>query len=119
MRNVVPFALILALACTSTTPAPTPAPAAKPADQPYGMTVEEEASILRLEDRRELDQALVDQWVAHENPLHRLRIAMALARIGPHTFVDANSNRLFDPPVEKRGGVEALAKLGADTDRRV
>jgi cyclophilin family peptidyl-prolyl cis-trans isomerase/thiol-disulfide isomerase/thioredoxin len=119
MRHAVPFALILALACT-TTPPPAPAPATRPADAgPYGMTVEEEARIVALEDRRELDQPLIDRWVAHENPLHRLRIAMALARIGPHTFVDANNNRLFDPPSEKRGGIEALTKLAADSDRRV
>jgi cyclophilin family peptidyl-prolyl cis-trans isomerase/HEAT repeat protein/thiol-disulfide isomerase/thioredoxin len=131
MRNTLPLALILALACTTTPPpSPTPAPAAPtagapgatnvPAEaSPYGMTVEEEAQILALEDRRELDQALIDKWIAHENPLHRVRIAIALGRIGPHTFVDSNNNRLFDAPLEKRGGVDALGKLAGDTDRRV
>lgn len=118
MRNALPLALILALACKSTTPPPAPEPAPA-AESPYGMTVEEEARILALEDRRELDQALIDQWTAHENPLHRLRIAMALGRIGPHTFVDANNDALFQPDTEKRGGVEALQKLSADSDRRV
>src|SRR5688572_1563900 len=114
MRNAVPFALMLTLACATATP-----PAPLPTDAPYGMTIEEEARILALEDRRELDHDLVDRWIAHPNPAHRLRMVMALARIGPHTFIDANENRFFDPPTEKRAGVEALAKLVADPDRRV
>ena len=123
MRNAVPFALILTFACTTATTPPPPAaptaPAATPADTQYGMTVEEEATILALEDRRELDMNVINQWVAHENPLHRVRIAMALARIGPHAFEERNNNQLFDPPAEKRGGVDALGKLSADPDRRV
>ena len=120
MRNTLPLALILAVACTTATPPPSPAPETKQAEAaPYGITVEEEARILAMEDRREIDQTLVDQWIAHPNPLHRLRMAIALGRIGPHTFVDTNNNRLFDVPLEKRWGVEALGKLSADSDRRV
>ena len=114
MRNAVPFALILTLACATATPPPS-----QSADAPYGMTVEEEARILALEDRREVDQDLIDRWIAHENAAHRLRIVMALARIGPHTFIDANKNLVFDQPAEKRAGVDALAKLISDPDRRV
>src|SRR5688500_7444064 len=109
MRNAVLFALILTLACTTATP-----PAPTPTEAPYGMTVAEEARILVLEDRRELDQELIDRWIVHPNPAHRLRIVMALARIGPHAFLDANDNRVFDSPAEKRGGVDALAKLVSD-----
>ena len=118
MRNAVPLVLILALACTTTAPPPAPPPAPAAAD-PYGMTVEEEAQILALEDRRELDLATIERWVSHENPLHRVRIAMALARIGAHTFIDLNNNHFFDPPAEKMGGVDLLGKLATDSDRKV
>lgn len=74
-----------------------------PPVEPHGLTVEEEATILRLEDRREHDPAVVNAWIAHPNVFHRLRIALALGRIGPHT----------------RAGTSELAKLAADEDRRV
>jgi len=45
-----------------------------------------------MEDRREYDAALVDWGIHHPNALHRARMALALGRIGPHTFVDANGN---------------------------
>ena len=83
------------------------------------MTVAEEARILALEDRREYDPALVAQWVKHENSLHRRRIALALGRIGPHTFVDSNGSGEFDPPTEKRAGVEELLVLAGDPERAV
>ena len=119
MRYALPAGLILIFACTATTP---PAPSTQPAPAApaqYGMTVEEEAAILALEDRRELDGTIIDRWVAHPNPAHRLRIALALARIGPHTFVDMNENASFDIPAERRGGLDALSKLARDSDRRV
>lgn len=117
MRNTIPIALMLTLACTTATPPPTAAPAA--AEEPYGMTVEEEARILALEDRREVDQTLIDRWIAHPNPIHRRRIVLALARIGQHAFIDTNKNLIFDPPFEKRAGIDDLAKLAGDPDRRV
>lgn len=117
-RTGLPLILILALACTTATPPPA-GPQPDATASPHGFTVEEEARILAIEDRRELDLALIDQWVAHPNPLHRLRIALALARIGPHTFVDVNKDRFFNPPAEKRGGVEQLGRLSSDPDRRV
>jgi cyclophilin family peptidyl-prolyl cis-trans isomerase/HEAT repeat protein len=83
------------------------------------MTVAEEARILALEDRREYDPAVVAQWVKHENSLHRRRIALALGRIGPHTFVDSNASGEFDPPTEKRAGVDELLTLSGDPDRGV
>ncbi|HEX7807703.1 MAG TPA: HEAT repeat domain-containing protein, partial [Thermoanaerobaculia bacterium] len=97
--------MLFVIACTTTpppavTPEAVPAPAAP---EVHGMTVEEEASILALEDRRELDLATIDAWVKHPNSLHRLRIAQALGRIGPHA----------------RGGVTQLATLSTDSDRRV
>ena len=84
----------------------------------YGLTVEEEAHVLALEDRREYDPAFVDKWVHHPNPLHRIRIALALGRIGPHTFVDTNGNGERDS-TERQAGVEELAALANDSDPRV
>src|SRR5205807_6703664 len=104
-----------AVACSSSPPATRPA--AEP-PQPYGLTVEEEARVLALEDRREYDQALVDAWIHHPNPLHRARIALALGRIGPHTFVDLNGNGERDSN-ERQAGVEDLAALANDRDINV
>ena len=129
MRKLAPFALAALVACQTTPPGP-PVPPSVPSVPPvsptpsdpggaYGLTLEEEARILQLEDRREWDAALVEAWGKHPNPLHRLRLAVALGRIGPHTFLDLNGNGSFDQPSEKRAGVDALAALSGDTDRRV
>src|SRR5207237_2599587 len=97
----------------TTPPAPAPQPQA-----PYGFTVDEEARILRLEDRREYDPTLVQQWVHHPNSLHRARIALALGRIGPHTFVDQNGNGERDSN-ERQAGVDELMSLVNDPDANV
>lgn len=112
------FGVIGIVACTTATP-PAPAESTSPASPPaaYGLTVAEEARILALEDRREYSPELVTKWTNHPNPLHRLRIALALARIGPHTFVDANDDRERDN--EPRVGIAELATLSKDSDRRV
>ena len=110
-------AVLIITGCTAVTP--PPAPVTTVASQaPYGFTVEEEARILRLEDRREYDAALVQQWVHHPNALHRTRIALALGRIGPHTFIDVNGNGERDPN-ERQAGVEDLASLATDSDAKV
>ena len=122
MRTIASVALLLAVsglaACTtSTPPPPVESPAPAPPSQ-YGMTVEEEAHILALEDRREYAPEVVAAWTAHPNPLHRLRIALALGRIGPHAFVDKDEDRELDAD-EAQAGVAELATLSADGDRRV
>jgi cyclophilin family peptidyl-prolyl cis-trans isomerase/HEAT repeat protein len=110
--------LTLGLACTTTTTPPAPAESSAQPARPYGMTVEEEARILALEDRREYDPQLVATWVKHPNALHRVRIALALGRIGPHTFVDADGDRELDPE-EAHAGVTELSAMAADSDRAV
>ncbi|HEV7238318.1 MAG TPA: HEAT repeat domain-containing protein [Thermoanaerobaculia bacterium] len=100
MRKLAALAL-LAFACASPAPLPAPTPAL-PAE-PHGLTIEEEANILALEDRREHNAEVVNAWIAHPNPLHRLRIALALGRIGAIT----------------KTGVTELAALSKDDDRRV
>ena len=74
--------------------------------------------MLALEDRREYDATIVDQWIHHPNPLHRVRIALALGRIGPHTFIDANGNGERDP-TERQAGVDELMALVNDPDTNV
>jgi cyclophilin family peptidyl-prolyl cis-trans isomerase/HEAT repeat protein len=104
MRRYALLALLLS-ACATTPPPPLPKPAAPAIPEVYGFTIEEEARILRLEDRREFDPALVSAWIGNTNPLHRKRMALALGRICPHT--------------ESRAGVDALRQLVNDSDRTV
>src|SRR5438034_832281 len=114
MRKLV--GVVLLAGCTASgglKPAAPPTPS-----EPYGFTVEEEARILQLEDRREYDAALVERWIRHPNPLHRARIALALARIGPHTFIDGNGNGERDP-TERQAGVDDLVALVSDPDINV
>jgi cyclophilin family peptidyl-prolyl cis-trans isomerase/HEAT repeat protein len=99
MRKLLPVILLVACTIQQTPPPAAPAPPA----EPHGLTVEEEARILALEDRREHDAAVVNAWVAHPNPIHRLRIALALGRIGAIT----------------KTGVPELTTLAKDSDRRV
>jgi cyclophilin family peptidyl-prolyl cis-trans isomerase/HEAT repeat protein len=111
--------LLAAMVIAGCTTAPPPPPAAPtPTAAPYGFTIEEEARVLALEDRREYDPAFVDAWIHHPNSLHRARIALALARIGSHTFIDANGNGERDPN-ERQAGVEDLARLAGDSDNAV
>ena len=122
------LALVLLGACTAApppAPAPPPVPPpAAPAPQaeqpkaPYGLSIDEEARALRLEDRREYDAQLVDSWIHHENALHRRRAALMLARIGPSTFIDANGNGEKDEN-EHQAGVDALSALTTDHDASV
>ena len=98
MRKLLPLVLI-AVACVTQAPPPPPEePAA-----PHGLTIEEEAQILALEDHREFDAAVVAAWIQHPNPLHRLRVAAALGRIGGHAHA----------------GVPELTSLKDDSNRRV
>ena len=84
----------------------------------HGFTIEEEARVLQLEDRREYDAAIVDSWIANPNALHRVRMALALGRIGPHTFIDANGNGVRDAG-ERQSGVAQLITLVSDPDANV
>jgi cyclophilin family peptidyl-prolyl cis-trans isomerase/HEAT repeat protein len=101
MRKLLPLILLISCATQTPPPAPTPVPAAPP--EAYGLTVEEEASILSIEDRRDPDVAVIERFVRHENALHRQRIALALGRIGAIT----------------KTGVPELTVLATDSDRRV
>ncbi|HEX7192715.1 MAG TPA: peptidylprolyl isomerase [Thermoanaerobaculia bacterium] len=110
---------VLFVACTTAAPPPAPAPAQTPAPAPvYGLSVQDEAMVLRLEDRREFDADVAAAWLSNTNPLQRARMALALGRIGPHTFVDANHNGERDPG-EHQAGVDLLAPLVKDPDRNV
>lgn len=71
-----------------------------------------------LEDRRMYDGAVVERFASHPNPLHRQRIALALGRIAPHSFGDANANGQRDP-AEVPAGLDVLERLSRDSDRSV
>ncbi|HEX9162501.1 MAG TPA: HEAT repeat domain-containing protein [Thermoanaerobaculia bacterium] len=109
--------IILALAASACTVAPPPKTAPAPTEV-HGLTLEEEARILALEDRREFDPALTAEWAGNTNSLHRARVALALGRIGPYTFVDANGNGERDPG-ERQAGVAELITLSSDADSAV
>ena len=123
---LVPAAVFSLAACNLVRPLRPPAPAPAPASPStvasrpavHGFTPEEEATILRLEDRRELDPAITASWLSNPNSLHRSRMALALAHIGPATFVDANGNGEKDPG-EKQAGVDELAPLVSDSSDEV
>jgi len=91
----------------------------------YGFTVEEEAHVLRMEDRREYDAPFVEAWVKNANVLHRARIALALGRIGPHAFErPAILGHLLalasDPePMVRTNVAFALGQIGDGTDALV
>ena len=111
MRRLLPLAL-LATACATAPPPPPAAPA------PHGFSIEEEARVLALEDRREFDPAWAAAWASHPNVLHRQKLAAALGRIGPHTFIDTNGDGDRDPG-EHQAGVDILNRLASDTDQGV
>ena len=119
MRYTVFALLFAAVACTTVVPPPPPPPSPAPAPRvSYGFKAEEEVRILQVEDRREYDPALVDWGIHHPNALHRARMALALGRIGPHTFVDANGNGVRDEG-ERQAGVAQLVTLVSDPDANV
>ena len=126
MRTTAVVPLLLLIGCTTAT-APLVAPSttsstssgsAGSAAEVHGFTIEEEARILELEDRRMFDAPLADQWMHHPNSLHRARMALALARIGPHTFIDSNGNGVRDEG-EHQAGVELLSAAVHDPDANV
>jgi cyclophilin family peptidyl-prolyl cis-trans isomerase/HEAT repeat protein len=106
MRRFALLAILISACATTPPPAPPP-PEPKPAPAPevYGFTVEEEASVLRLEDRREYDTAMVSAWLTNANSLHRKRMALAVGRISPQS--------------QTRTGADALAALVNDPEREV
>ena len=112
MRRLTPALLLLTACATTTPPAAPPVATSAPA---YGFTIEEEARVLALEDRREFDSAWAASWATHENPLHRRRLALALGRIGAHTFIDTNGDGDRDSG-EKQAGIDTLIAMAADPD---
>ena len=112
MRKLLILLAFIPLSCSFTAPPPTATP------ESHGFTVDEEARILQLEDRREFDPQVAAEWSQNPNALHRARIALALGRIGPHTFVDANGNGERDPG-EHQAGVAELTTLSDDRDANV
>jgi cyclophilin family peptidyl-prolyl cis-trans isomerase/HEAT repeat protein len=115
MRKLAIVSLLL-FSCAGLRNQPAPAPPAPP--EIHGLTLQEEARVLQMEDRREYDAPTIASFVTNENSLHRQRIALALGRIGPHVFVDANTNAQRDPQ-ELSAGIAELSTLAADANRTV
>lgn len=111
------LAALLTFGC-STTPAPEPDAMPEAVAPDRALTLEEEAMILQLEDRREYDRAVAMGWARHPNAIHRSRLALALARIGEATFADNDGDGLKDAD-ETMAGIEPLAVLAKDADPRV
>src|SRR3954453_16902306 len=113
--------LLLLAACTIIAPPPPPPPAPVPvpaAPVAYGFKLDEEVKILQIEDRRQYFAPLADWGIHHPNALHRARMALALGRIGPATFVDDNNNGVRDEG-ERQAGVAQLVTLVSDPDANV
>src|SRR5436305_1568077 len=121
MRTTTLTPLLILAACTIV-PAPSPPPpapeAAPAAPAVYGFKLEEEVKILQIEDRRQYYAPLADWGIHHPNALHRARMALALGRIGPSTFVDDNNNGVRDEG-ERQAGVSQLVTLVNDPDVNV
>lgn len=124
MRKALLVPIALAFACAfppfhrSAPPVPAPqlvSPATGPA---WGLSADDEARLLFLEDRREYDARLAQQWLSSPNPLQRVRMALFLAHVGPHTFADDNHDGQRDPG-EHQAGVDLLTRLVDDPDRNV
>ena len=99
-------------------PPPPPPPAPVKFEGVFGIKPEDEARVLAMEDQRLFDAGLAHSFLANSNPLHRSRMALALGRIGPSTFADANHNGEQDAG-ERQAGVEELVALVHDPDRDV
>jgi len=121
MRTATFTPLLILAACTIVAPPPPPPPAPSPvpaAPAVYGFKLEEEVKILQIEDRRQYYAPLADWGIHHQNALHRARMALALGRIGPQTFDDANGNGVKDEG-ERQAGVAQLVTLVNDPDVNV
>ena len=117
-KSLFSIVAITLVSCGTRTAVVSPASAARPKPKPpaaisHGVTPEEEATVLRLEDRREFDEKLVDSWISSPDEHHRARIALALARIGEATFIDANHNGVRDKG-ERQAGLDQLVTLAID-----
>jgi cyclophilin family peptidyl-prolyl cis-trans isomerase/HEAT repeat protein len=119
MRTTALTPLLILIACSTIAPPPPPAPAPAPTTPAaYGFKLDEEVKMLQIEDRRQYYAPLVEWGIHHPNALHRARMALALGRIGPHTFVDANNNGVRDEG-ERQAGVAQLVTLVNDPDANV
>jgi cyclophilin family peptidyl-prolyl cis-trans isomerase/HEAT repeat protein len=104
---------LFAVACGGVLPPSTTPPATATQLVDHGLTLQEEAKVLQLEDRREFDAELAARWLTHASASHRARMALALARIGTATFVDSNGNGVRDDG-ELMAGVQLLSGIIRD-----
>ena len=83
-RSLAVLLLVGAWAACASAPAPPPPPPPPPAPAPRlaDADIDAIADLLRLEDRREYDEAALRAGLEHPNPEVRRRAALAIGRIG-------------------------------------
>ncbi len=83
-RSLAVLLLVGAWAACASAPAPEPPPPPPPAPAPRlaDADIDAIADLLRLEDRREYDEAVLRAGFEHPNPEVRRRAALAIGRIG-------------------------------------
>lgn len=118
MRQLFILLLLLPAATGCQTTVPPADPSTLPVEVDAALTPEQEAQVLRLEDRRDYDHDMAVEWLASPNFHRRARMALALGRIGPHTFVDRNGDGLRNAG-EIMAGVDLLATLPDDDNPKV
>lgn len=118
MRQLLIASLLLLTAAACQTTAPIAPEDSEATASDASITPDEEAMVLRMEDRREYDLSKASEWTASPSYLHRARMALALGRIGPHTFVDRNGDGVKSPG-EVMAGVELLSSMRNDPHSQV
>lgn len=116
-RIVLALAALLAAAC-STSPAPAPEVTPVAGEASPAAETRSEAPLLRLEDRREYDRAVILDWASDPRPEHRRRVAIAIARIGAASFEDLDADG-WQSENEPQAGTSVLLTLAADPSAAV
>ena len=110
-RSLACLGLLVAAACAS---APVPAPVALPAPVSLGEPeLAAIAGLMRLEDERRLDTAVVGQFARGPNPEIRRRAVLSMGRIGDRRATAALLASLSDSARDvRREAAFALGELG-------
>ena len=118
MKSLITLLSIAALfACVSVPQPQAPRPDPVSEEDP-AYSIEDEAVVLRLEDRREFDAEMAGTWSRSSNAERRARLALALGRVGEATFDDRDGDGEKDDD-EPMAGVEILRSLSTDPDSDV
>jgi len=114
-RSLAVVLLVGAWAACASAPAPPPPPPPPPAPVPRlaDADIDAIADLLRLEDRREYDEAALRAALEHPNPEVRRRAALAIGRIGGRRSTPLLLQALADTSALVRAGAAfALGESG-------